>query len=59
MTNYNAVAEHHKVRREWKLLNYIEALEPDLRTARNDSKRNLAKIIKKARDDFFGKLSRN
>jgi hypothetical protein len=46
----------HKARREWKLLKYIEALEPDLRTGRNDSKRNLAKTIKKARDDFFRKI---
>ncbi|KAN0071060.1 hypothetical protein V8E54_010491 [Elaphomyces granulatus] len=39
----DAVAEHHKARKEWKLLRYIEALEPELRMARNDSKRNLAK----------------
>ena len=52
----NAVAEHHRARREWKLLKYIEALEPELRLVRNDSKRNLAKAIKKARDDFFRKI---
>jgi hypothetical protein len=44
------VAEHHKARREWKLLKCIEALEPELGTARNDFKRNLVKTIKKARD---------
>ena len=50
------MAEHHRARREWKLLKYIEALEPELRLVRNDSKRNLAEVIKKARDDFFRKI---
>ena len=48
-----AVAEHQAARKEWKHHRNDDALEPDLREARNDSKKKLSKAVKKAKDDFY------
>jgi len=48
-----AVAEHQAARKEWKRHRNDDALEPELREARNDSKKKLSKAVKKAKDDFY------
>ena len=48
-----AVAEHQAARKEWKHHRNDDALEPELREARNDSKKKLSKTVKKAKDDFY------
>jgi ribonuclease HI/exonuclease III len=51
-----AVAEHRTARKQWKRHKRCEAREPELRSKRNDSKRELVKAVKKAKESFYRKV---
>jgi hypothetical protein len=48
-----AVAEHHSARRAWKRHRNDDSLEPALREEQKDSKKKLAKAVKRAKDGFY------